>query len=429
MLNVLILGSGGREHAFAWKISQSPLLGKLYVAPGNGGTSEIAQNVELSILDFNSIASFCLDKDIHILIPGSEDPLVEGISNYFTSRSDLNEVYVFGPTQEAARLEGSKAFAKAFMASANIPTAAYAEFNGEQMEDAESYLDKMTAPYVIKADGLAAGKGVLICQTRAEAGSALKEILLDEKFGKAGSKVVIEAFLSGIEFSVFAMSDGADYLILPEAKDYKRIGEGDTGLNTGGMGAVSPVPFFDTTLRRKVIDRIIEPTFKGMKEQGMPFTGFLFFGLISVQGEPYVIEYNVRMGDPETEVVLPRIQNDLLDLIEASRNKRLNNCSLVVDDRSCCTVFTVSQGYPGSYSKGSEIRIEPFEHVMCFHAGTVRDENRVLRTNGGRVLAVSALNDSFEIALELAYQGVEKVRFEGKNFRKDIGQDLLKLKQ
>lgn len=425
MLNVLILGSGGREHAFAWKLKSSSLLGNLFVAPGNGGTGQIARNVDLKTTDFESIASFCLDENIHIVIPGNEDPLVAGIANYFNERSDLGHIYIFGPSQEAARLEGSKAYAKAFMHSCSIPTAAYGEFTGEELEEARNYLSEMSAPYVIKADGLAAGKGVLICETLTEAEAALNDILVDSIFGSAGSKVVIEEFLTGIEFSVFAMSDGENFVILPEAKDYKRIGEGDMGLNTGGMGAVSPVPFVDSDLWRKVVDRIITPTFDGLASQGMPFTGFLFFGLINVAGDPFVIEYNVRMGDPETEVVLPRLQNDLLDLVVACRDKRLKDCEAVVDQRFCTTVFTVSEGYPGAYPKGMAIGIEPNGSSICFHAGTTMDPQSILRTNGGRVIAVSALSETLKGALERSYEGVEKVNFDGKYFRRDIGQDLL----
>jgi len=423
-MNILILGSGGREHAFAWKLHQSELVNRLYVAPGNAGTGKIAQNVDLSLDDFDSIGEFCLNEQIDVVIPGSEDPLVNGIVDFFQSEAALEHIYVFGPNAESAQLEGSKDFAKIFMEENHIPTAGYKTFNGEQIEDAYSFLRELNAPYVLKADGLAAGKGVVICPTLEEADQVLREMLLDSKFGRASSRVVIEEFLDGIEFSVFVMTDGEHYAILPEAKDYKRIGEGDTGLNTGGMGAVSPVPFVDKTMMDKVVRRIVEPTMIGLKKREMEYVGFIFIGLISVNDDPYVIEYNVRMGDPETEVVMPRLKNDFAQLLDLCANKRLNDIEIEQDPRNCTTVFTVSGGYPEAYEKGKNITLDDVEGVLFFHAGTKKDGDSVV-TSGGRVLACSAFGQTLEEAINRSYEGAESVKFEGKYFRKDIAKDLM----
>jgi len=421
---VLILGSGGREHALAWKISQSDKLTKLFVGPGNAGTSQVAENVALDAGNFEAVASFCIDNEVDVLIPGSEAPLVDGIVDYFEGHSELNHIYVFGPNQACAELEGSKEFAKVFMQDANIPTAAYRSFGRDTIEEAYDFLTKLNPPYVLKADGLAAGKGVVILDEIEEAKATLRDMLLDEKFGDAGARVVIEEFLDGIEFSVFAITDGENYALLPVAKDYKRIGEGDTGLNTGGMGAVSPVPFVDSTLMDKVKSRIVQPTFDQLRTRDLKYVGFVFFGLISVNGDPYVIEYNCRMGDPETEVVIPRLKSDLLELVALSRNNRLSEANISFDQRSCTTVFAVSGGYPGSYPKGKSMNIPQRDDVMYFHAGTKSDGNDVV-TSGGRVIAASAYGDTMADALRSSYSGVEAVQFEGKYFRRDIGQDLM----
>jgi len=421
---VLILGSGGREHALAWKIAQSNKLTKLFVGPGNAGTSQVAENVALDAGNFEEIASFCVENGVDVLIPGSEAPLVDGIVDYFQGHSELNHIYVFGPNKACAELEGSKEFAKVFMQDAGIPTAAYRSFGPDTIEDAYDFLSELKPPYVLKADGLAAGKGVVILEDIDEAKSTLKDMLLDEKFGEAGARVVIEEFLDGIEFSVFAITDGEHYALLPEAKDYKRIGEGDTGLNTGGMGAVSPVPFVDDDLMAKVRSRIVEPTFHELKRRDLQYVGFVFFGLIAVNGEPYVIEYNCRMGDPETEVVIPRLSSDLLELVGLSRNNRLNEATIQFDPRSCTTVFAVSGGYPGSYPKGKNMNIPRSQDVMYFHAGTKTDGDQIV-TSGGRVIAASAFGASMTEALDRSYVGVDAVQFEGKYFRTDIGRDLM----
>lgn len=426
-MNVLILGSGGREHVLTWKSVQSAIVEHVYVAPGNAGTAQIAKNVDLSVMDFEAVAAFCKANKINVLIPGSEDPLVAGIVDYMEAQQDL-DVFILGPNKEAAQLEGSKEYAKAFMLENDIPTATYDSFTSETINEAKAYLRTKTAPYVLKADGLAAGKGVVISDTLEHADATLDDMLLDEKFGKASSRVVIEDFLQGVEFSIFAMSDGENYVILPEAKDYKRIGEGDTGLNTGGMGAVSPVPFMNADYLEKVESQIIKPTFEGLKKRQMTFVGFIFFGLINDNGEPKVIEYNVRMGDPETEVVFPRIQNDFGQMLKLAAIKRLNEVKMRIDERTCSTVFTVSGGYPESYDKGKKITFRPHEanDAVIFHAGTKIQEHDIV-TSGGRVLAVSAFGENIQDALRKSYNGVQNISFDKMYYRKDIGQDLLTL--
>lgn len=426
-MNVLILGSGGREHVLTWKAAQSNVIDSVYVAPGNAGTAQIATNVALSVLDFEAIATFCLEKNISVLIPGSEDPLVAGIADFMDAYEGL-DVFVLGPNKEAAQLEGSKEYAKAFMIENQIPTALYESFTSETIKEAKAYLRTKTAPYVLKADGLAAGKGVVIAENLTDADATLDDMLLDQKFGDASSKVVIEDFLQGVEFSIFAMSDGDNYIILPEAKDYKRIGEQDTGLNTGGMGAVSPVPFMTPDYLEKVEEQIIQPTFDGLKKRNMDFVGFVFFGLINVNGDPKVIEYNVRMGDPETEVVFPRIKNDFGEILKLAANKRLNEVEVEIDDRVCTTVFTVSGGYPEAYDKGKKITFRPHEAQDCivFHAGTKISEHDIV-TSGGRVLAVSAYGETIQEALTKSYNGVQNISFDKMYYRRDIGQDLLTL--
>lgn len=423
-MKVLILGSGGREHVFAAKLSAE--LGKeaVFVAPGNGGTDSCAQNVSISPLAFEQLAQFCLEHAITHVLPGNEDPLVNGLRDYFESRNELKHIFVFGPNEHGARLEGSKEFAKEFMQKHHIPTAMYKSFSEDEIGDAMSWLPVLEPPYVLKADGLAAGKGVVICPTLDEAETELEHMLINRKFGDASSKVVIEEFLSGIEFSVFVVTDGEHHVLLPEAKDYKRIGEGDTGLNTGGMGAVSPVPFADEVLMGKVKSQIIEPTISGLKKDGIDYRGFIFFGLMNVSGDPYVIEYNVRMGDPETEVVFPRIGGALSDLLEKARNKQLSQWNPKRSDDFCTTVFTVSEGYPESYEKGKEIELLSAPNGgIYFQAGTTQ-KNGKLYTAGGRVIACTYIAPSMHDALNGSYSMAEKLQFEGKYFRKDIGRDL-----
>lgn len=424
LMNVLLIGSGGREHAFAWKIAQSGRCSKLYIAPGNAGTGAHGENVPIRATDFDALAAFSLEKNIGMVVVGPEEPLVRGISDYFLAREDLKGIPVIGPGSEGARLEGSKDFSKQFMQRHGIPTAAYASFTAGALEDALAYLERHPLPIVLKADGLAAGKGVLICETREQARLELEEMLLHAKFGSASQKVVVEQFLEGIELSVFVLTDGQSYKILPEAKDYKRIGEGDTGLNTGGMGSVSPVPFADEAFMRKVEERIVVPTVEGLKKDGIPYKGFIFIGLMNKDGDPYVIEYNVRMGDPETESVLPRIRTDLLELFTGVAEGTLSKYPLHVDPAAAATVVLVSGGYPGSYEKGKPIEgLEECEGSLLFHAGTRAEDGQVL-TDGGRVLAVSSLSDDPAEALSISLRNAEKVRFEGKYYRRDIGLDI-----
>lgn len=424
-MNVLVLGSGGREHALAWKLSQSPNCDSLFVAPGNAGTAQCATNLNVGVEDFPAIADAVLQHGISLMIVGPEVPLVQGISDYFSSRPDLAHVGVVGPKKEAAQLEGSKEFAKAFMMRHDIPTAAYASFGPGDLEAGYAFLEKMTAPFVLKADGLAAGKGVLILDHLEEAKAELRAMLLDAKFGAASAKVVIEAFLSGIELSCFVLTDGDTYKVLPTAKDYKRIGVGDTGLNTGGMGAVSPVPFADSAFMEKVETRIIKPTIEGLKSEGIPYVGFVFIGLIKVGDDPYVIEYNVRMGDPETEVVIPRIKSDLVELMEATARGRLQEKELEIDSNAAATVIMVSGGYPGNYAKGYEITgLSQETNCLVFHAGTRSNESGQVLTDGGRVLAVTGRNKDFTEALAAAYNAISGISFNEAYFRKDIGFDL-----
>ena len=424
-MNVLILCSGGREHALAWKIAQSPLLTKLYIAPGNAGTSEHGTNLEVDPMDFDRIKALVLEKNIHLVVVGPEAPLVEGIVDFFLRDEKLRNIPVIGPESRGALLEGSKDFAKEFMSRHGIPTARYGSFTAGELDKGRTFLETFRAPYVLKADGLAAGKGVLILNNLEEARQEL-ENMLSGKFGKASEKVVIEEFLDGIELSVFVLTDGKSYVILPEAKDYKRIGEGDTGLNTGGMGAVSPVPFAGGEFMQKVEERIVKPTITGLQKETIPFTGFIFFGLIRVGEEPYVIEYNVRMGDPESEVVLPRIQSDLLSMLVDAGNAELEKAMPVFDARTVATVMLVSGGYPGGYEKGKRIDgLEKVNGSMVFHAGTRNGTGRgEVLTNGGRVLAVSSFGRSMHEALDISYRNADIISYEGKYFRRDIGFDL-----
>ena len=424
-MKVLLLGSGGREHALAWKIAQSSILDELFIAPGNAGTKKHGKNVDLSPTDFDAIKEFVIAQQIDMVIVGPEEPLVNGIYDFFQADEQLKKVGIIGPSKFGAQLEGSKDFAKAFMARHAIPTAKYGTFTAETIAQGLSFLEAMKGPYVLKADGLAAGKGVLILSDLDEAKAELKSMLLDEKFGAASSKVVIEQFLDGIELSVFVLTDGESFKLLPEAKDYKRIGEGDTGLNTGGMGAISPVPFADASFMDKVHNRIIVPTIKGLKTEKITYKGFVFFGLISVKGDPYVIEYNCRMGDPETEVVIPRLKSDILDLFEGVASNTLSERDIQFIDKSAATVMMVSGGYPGDYEKGKSIfGLNGIVDSIVFHAGTSADGPSVL-TAGGRVLAVTSYGKNLELALEKSYDSISKINFDGAYYRKDIGQDVL----
>ena len=419
-MNVLLIGSGGREHALAWKIAQSVALTRLFVAPGNAGTN----NTPIGVNDFEELGKFALKEQIGMVVVGPEEPLVKGISDYFADHPELKHIPVIGPSARGAQLEGSKNFAKEFMQRHRIPTAAYRSFTSEMEEEAFAFIRSLSPPYVLKADGLAAGKGVIIVHSQEEAFTALRE-MFSGKFGSAGNMVVIEQFLSGIELSVFALTDGDNYLILPEAKDYKRIGEGDTGLNTGGMGAVSPVPFAGKEFMEKVETRIVRPTVEGLRKEGIPYKGFIFFGLINVNGEPMVIEYNVRLGDPETEVVIPRIENDLLELFQSVADGTLNQKTIKVNPQTAATVMLVSGGYPENYEKGKLISgLESIDaDCLVFHAGTALKNDQTV-TSGGRVIAVTALSDNMESALAKANAQAEKITFDKKYFRKDIGFDL-----
>jgi phosphoribosylamine--glycine ligase len=424
-MRVLLLGSGGREHAFAWKMAQSSMLEELFIAPGNAGTKNHGKNVNINPTDFKAVKEFVLNNDINMVVVGPEEPLVNGIHDFFLADKDLKNVPVIGPQKEAAQLEGSKDFAKQFMFRHAIPTAKYATFTKDTLEQGYTFLENMKPPYVLKADGLAAGKGVLILEDLVEAKKELKSMLADAKFGDASSRVVIEQFLKGIELSVFVITDGESYKRLPEAKDYKRIGEGDTGLNTGGMGAISPVPFADATFMDKIENQIIIPTVKGLRNDKIPYKGFIFFGLINVKGEPYVIEYNCRMGDPETEVVIPRLKSDLLDLFEGVASNTLSERDVQFVEKCASTVMMVSGGYPEDYQKGKQIYgLNSVTESIVFHAGTTSDGPAVLSA-GGRVLALTSYGKNLEAALARSYDSAEKIEFEGAYYRRDIGFDVV----
>ena len=423
-MNVLILGSGGREHALAWKIAKSSSCNKLYIAPGNAGTQELGVNIAVDVNNFESIRNVVISKQINMVVVGPEDPLVNGIFDYFQNDDELRSISIIGPSKEGAKLEGSKMYAKQFMQKYNIPTAKYQSFEPKDLEKGYNFLESLNPPYVLKADGLAAGKGVLILDNLNEAKQELKSMLVDKKFGAASNTVVVEEFLEGIELSVFVLTDGETYKILPTAKDYKRIGEGDTGLNTGGMGAISPVPFADRFYLEKIEREIIKPTMNGIRQENITYKGFIFFGLIDVNGQPKVIEYNVRMGDPETEVVIPRITSDLLNLFKGIDDGTFSEKDLHVSKQKAATVMLVSKGYPESYSKGFEITCKKdIKNSMLFHAGTTLKDNRII-TNGGRVLAVTSLSETIQNAVESSYENIKNIDFTGKKYRKDIGFDL-----
>ena len=423
-MNVLILGSGGREHAFAWKISQSSLCKKLFIAPGNAGTTQVGTNVNIGVNDFEKIKELCISEQVSMIVVGPEDPLVNGIYDFFNEDESLQHITVIGPSKKGAQLEGSKEFSKKFMIKHNIPTAAYQSFTKDTLEEGYQFLETLSAPYVLKADGLAAGKGVLIPETLKEAKESLKEMLADAKFGDASSKVVIEEHLKGIELSVFVLTDGVSYKILPSAKDYKRIGEGDKGLNTGGMGAISPVPFVDRFFIEKIEREIIKPTIKGLVEEDIDYKGFIFIGLMVVNGNPKVIEYNVRMGDPETEVVIPRIKSDLLNLFKGIGNGSFSEVDFDISEEVAATVMLVSGGYPESYEKEKEINgFDEVEDSILFHSGTITKDDKIV-TNGGRVMAITSLGQDIDKAVNKSLQNAEKIDFKGKYYRKDIGFDL-----
>jgi phosphoribosylamine--glycine ligase len=423
-MNILILGSGGREHALAWKISQSKYLSRLYIAPGNPGTERIGENIDIQATDFVSIKQLALDKNIDLIVVGPETPLVEGIYDYFLNDEELKKIHVIGPSKEGAKLEGSKDFAKKFMQNYNIPTAKFKTITKENISEGNEFMESLKPPYVLKADGLAAGKGVLIISDLHEAKISLKQ-MLDGQFGNASSKVVIEEFLDGIEVSMFVITDGKNYKILPEAKDYKRIGEGNTGLNTGGMGAVSPVSFVTEDFKTKVEEKIIIPTILGLQKENIIYKGFIFIGLMNVFGNPYVIEYNVRLGDPETEAILPRIKSDFVELLTGVTENNLDTKNIELDNRTVCTVMLVSGGYPENYQNGKEIKIDKnIESSILFHAGT-KITNKKLVTNGGRVISVSSYGFDIQDSLKKSYLNAEAIHFDGKYFRTDIGFDLL----
>ena len=423
-MNILLLGSGGREHAFAWKMTQSALCTKLFVAPGNAGTAKIATNIAVNPNDFETIKQFVLENAIKMVVVGPEDPLVNGIYDFFKNDTQISHIPVIGPSKLGAQLEGSKEFAKEFLVKNNIPTAKYESFTSETVEKGYAFLETLSPPYVLKADGLAAGKGVVILNDLQEAKNELKAMLVDAKFGSASAKVVIEEFLDGIELSCFVLTDGKNYKILPTAKDYKRIGEGDTGLNTGGMGAISPVPFADAALMQKIESQIVIPTIQGLKNDNIEYKGFVFIGLIKVGDNPFVIEYNVRMGDPETEVVIPRIKSDLVALFEAVASEKLIDFNLDIDSKTAATIVVVSGGYPEEFEKGKEIfGLDDKTDSLIFHAGT-KEENGKIVSNGGRVLAVTSFGDTFSTATKKSYQTTENLKFDKMNYRKDIGFDL-----
>lgn len=425
MLQILILGSGGREHALAWKIAQSTRCSRLFIAPGNAGTSLIGENADLSINDFDAVGQFVLKHRIDLVVVGPEEPLVRGIADYFQSKPELKHVLFVGPGKVGATLEGSKAFAKEFMVRHGIPTAAYKAFTAQNINEGKAFLASLAAPYVLKADGLAAGKGVIICETLEEAEQTLDEMLIQNKFGKASASVVIEEFLKGIELSVFAITDGKTYRMLPSAKDYKRVGEKDSGPNTGGMGAVSPVPFADKDFMEKVEKRVVIPTVEGLKADGIHYCGFLFFGLMNVNGDPYVIEYNVRLGDPETEAIIPRVDSDLVDLFEAAAKGELHTQTIKISEQFATTVVLVSGGYPGEFEKGFALSgLDKVEDSQLFYAGLKGDGMQPL-TSGGRVLAITSLAPTMQQALDVTYRNAALVDYKGKYYRRDIGKDLL----
>lgn len=423
-MNILLLGGGGREHALAWKLKQSSHCEKLFIAPGNAGTAGVGINRSIGVNEFDKLAALCMEENVEMVVVGPEDPLVNGIYDHFANDPSLKHINVIGPSAKAAQLEGSKAFAKEFMIRHGIPTAKYREFTPGNYSEGVTYIKEHSVPVVLKADGLAAGKGVLICQNSMEAMAEFELMLQQSKFGEAGKKVVVEEFLEGIEMSCFVLTDGNDYVLLPEAKDYKRIGEGDTGLNTGGMGAVSPVPFFDEILKHKIITRIVEPTIRGLSRDGLVYKGFVFIGLMITNGEPFVIEYNCRMGDPETEVVIPRLKNDLVELLSSLSDGRLKEQVIDTDSRAAATVVAVSGGYPGSFEKGKEITgLEKIRGSLVFHAGTVEEDGAV-KTNGGRVLAVTSFGDDVAGAAITSVNALQNVQYEDIYFRKDISHEF-----
>jgi phosphoribosylamine--glycine ligase len=427
-MNILVIGSGGREHALAWKLKESPLCQKIFVAPGNAGTALVAENVPLDVNDFDGLGKFCLENSVGLVVVGPEGPLVNGIRDFFEDDAALREILMVGPGKTGAQLEGSKDYSKQFMLRHNIPTAKAKSFIVSDLEQALEYISSCKPPIVLKADGLAAGKGVIISLSQGEAKGVIKEMLVNKRFGAASSKVLIEEFLNGIELSVFVLTDGTDYVILPEAKDYKRIGEGDTGPNTGGMGAVSPVVFANAGFMKKIDDLVVRPTIEGLKKEGIDYRGFIFVGIMNVGGNPYVIEYNARMGDPETQAVMPRIKSDLVELLIAAAKGELKGKDLEIDDHHSVTVALVSGGYPGEYETGKVIQgLDKHENALIFHAGTEKQKNDIL-THGGRVLAISGMGTSLSEARNHAYKTVAEIKWEGLYFRKDIGQDLLNFK-